>query len=331
LTRSSGYLVLGSNSFSGASFVSHLLAQGADVTGVSRSAEPHPAFLPYRWADHRNFRFRRLDLNNDLDAIVDLVHKERFHCVVNFAAQGMVAESWQNPDHWFSTNVLATVRLHERLRKFDFLEKYIHFTTPEVYGNASGLLREDAPFDPSTPYAVSRAAADMSLRSYFRAYGFPVLFTRAANVYGPGQQLYRIIPRTLMYIRMGKKLQLHGGGTSERSFIHIDDVSDAVCRISREGRLGETYHISTDRVITIRALVEMICDRLKVRFEDHVEVVGERLGKDAAYRLDSSKIRSELAWQERITLEAGIEQTIAWVDRFFDELKVLPLDYIHKP
>jgi dTDP-glucose 4,6-dehydratase len=324
-------LVIGSNSFSGAQYVKFLLEKGIDVVGVSRSAEPHRAFLPYRWGNHANFRFHQFDLNHDLDGLAALIQQERFATIVNFAAQGMVAESWQNPDHWFSTNVLSAVRLHERLRKFDFLEKYVHITTPEVYGNATGVLKEDAPFDPSTPYAVSRAAGDMSLRSYFRAYKFPVLFTRAANVYGPGQQLYRIIPRTLMYIRMGRKLQLHGGGTSERSFIHIDDVSDAIERISGDGKLGETYHISTDRVITIRALVEMICKRMGVAFEDHVEIVGERLGKDAAYRLDSSKLRSELGWQDRISLEDGIGETTAWIDRFFDELKNLPQNYIHKP
>lgn len=324
-------LVIGSNSFSGAQYVKYLLEKGGEVVGISRSPEPHRAFLPYRWKDRPGFTFQHLDLNHELDAIETLIRRERFPVVANFAAQSMVAESWQNPDHWFMTNVVSTVGLHERLRKMDFLEKYVHITTPEVYGNATGLLSEDAPFDPSTPYAVSRAAGDMSLKSYFRAYRFPVLFTRAANVYGPGQQLYRIIPRTLLYIKLGRKLQLHGGGTSERSFIHIDDVSDAVLRITERGKLGETYHISTDRVITIRALVEMICAHMGVRFEDHVEIVGERLGKDAAYRLDSAKLRRELGWQDKVSLEQGIEETLAWVNRFFDEIKTLPLDYIHKP
>lgn len=324
-------LVIGSNSFSGAQYVKYLLEKGGEVVGISRSPELHPAFLPYRWKDHSGFKFQQLDLNRDLDAIETLIRRERFPVVANFAAQSMVAESWQNPDHWFMTNVVSTVRLHERLRRVDFLDKYVHITTPEVYGNATGLLTEDAPFDPSTPYAVSRAAGDMSLKSYFRAYQFPVLFTRAANVYGPGQQLYRIIPRTLLYIKLGRKLQLHGGGTSERSFIHIDDVSDAVLRITERGKLGATYHISTDRVITIRALVEMICAHMGVKFEDHVEIVGERLGKDAAYRLDSAKLRRELGWQDKVSLEQGIEETLAWVNRFFEELKSLPLDYIHKP
>jgi dTDP-glucose 4,6-dehydratase len=243
----------------------------------------------------------------------------------------MVAESWQNPDHWFMTNVVSTIRLHERLRQLDFLEKYVHVTTPEVYGSTEGFVREDAPFNPSTPYAVSRAAADMSLRTYFSAYGFPVVFTRAANVYGPGQQLYRIIPRTIMFIRLGRRLQLHGGGVSQRSFIAIEDVADATERAARLGRPGETYHIATDRMITIRALVEMICERLGVRFEDHVEVAGERPGKDLAYRLDSGKIRHELGWTDKVALEDGLDRTIEWVDRFFDVLRRQPLEYIHRP
>lgn len=326
------YLVLGSNSFSGASFAEFLLAQGETVLGVSRSAEPHAAFLPYRWSGRDvGFRFFKLDLNQDLEEIVDLTRKERPPYIVNFAAQSMVAESWQNPDHWFMTNVVSTIRLHEQLRRFDFLKKYVHVTTPEVYGSTGGLVDESAPFNPSTPYAVSRAAADMSLRTFFAAYHFPVSFTRAANVFGPGQQLYRIIPRTIMYIRLGRKLQLHGGGTSERSFIDIRDVADATWRVARHGLPGETYHISTDRRVTIRQLVEMICKRLGVKFEDSVEVVGERLGKDEAYRLDSAKIRRALGWADHISLEQGIEDTIAWVDRYFDELRLQPLHYEHKP
>jgi dTDP-glucose 4,6-dehydratase len=325
------FLVLGSNSFSGASFVAHLLQQGAPVIGVSRSPEPSSAFLPYRWNDQaREFRFFQYDLNHDLDALMNLIVRERTGYIVNFAAQSMVAESWKNPDHWFMTNAVSTVRLHDRLRQLDFLDKYVHVTTPEVYGSTSGFIKEDAPFNPSTPYAVSRAAGDMSLRTFVAAYKFPAVFTRAANVFGPGQQLYRIIPRTVYFIRIGRKLQLHGGGHSERSFIHMRDVSDATLRVARSGKPGETFHISTDRIVSVRELVEMICARMRVRFEDCVEVVGERLGKDAAYRLDSGKIRGELGWKDAVSLEEGLDETIAWVDRWLDELKRAPQDYVHK-
>ena len=323
-------LVLGSNSFSGASFVAYLLAKSVDVVGVSRSAEPIPAMLPYKWHDFSRFRFHKLDLNHDLDAIMEVIHDFQPQYVVNFAAQGMVAESWRHPEDWFQTNVVANVRLHDRLRRSAFLERYVHVTTPEVYGSCEGSVREDAPYKPSTPYAVSRAACDMSLIGFFKAYDFPVVFTRAANVYGPGQQLYRILPRTILFIRLGRKLPLHGGGTSRRSFIHIRDVADGTWRVAQRGSPGEVYHLSTSQLISIRDLVERICCRLGVSFADHVEIVGERLGKDAAYILDSSKARETLGWKDAVDLDAGIDETIAWVDQNLDELRNQPYEYVHK-
>jgi dTDP-glucose 4,6-dehydratase len=325
------FLVIGSNSFSGASLAAYALAQGAEVIGTSRSPQPIKAFLPYRWHDHKAFTFHQLDLNRDLPAIVDLVASARPEYVVNFAAQSMVAESWQNPEHWFRTNVVGTVNLHEALRKFAFIRKYVHVSTPEVYGSCSGLVTEDQPLNPSTPYAVSRAAADMSLRTFHNAYEFPVVWTRAANVYGAGQQLYRIIPRTVLFVRLGRRLQLHGGGVSRRSFIHIRDVSDATLRIAQEGKPGEVYHISTDRVVSILELVEMICARMGAAFDQHVEVAGERLGKDAAYLLDSGKLRRELGWADRVTLEQGLEETISWVDDNLAVLQGQDFNYVHKP
>lgn len=324
-------LVIGSNSFSGASFVDFALQQGAKVIGTSRSEEPIAAMLPYKWRDHGNFAFHELDLNKDLDGIKAILHSVKPKHVVNFAAQSMVGESWKTPEDWFMTNVVSTVKLHDALRKCDFLERYVHVSTPEVYGSCSGFVDENFPFNPSTPYAVSRAAADMSLRTFRAAYDFPVVTTRAANVYGPGQQLYRIIPRTILFILLGRKLQLHGGGVSTRSFIHMSDVSDATWRIMLKGNNGATYHISTSEVVSIKELVERICRKLHVNFDDHVEVVGERMGKDSAYHLDSTKLRTELGWSDNVTLDAGLDECIAWVRKNFEALKASSYDYSHKP
>jgi dTDP-glucose 4,6-dehydratase len=326
------FLVLGSNSFSGATFVGHLAARGHEVLAASRSPEPHEAFLPYRWAPGgAPIPFHQIDLNQDLDALATLIRRERPRYVVNFAAQSMVAESWANPGHWMNTNVTATINLHDLLRTFDFLDRYVHVSTPEVYGSTEGWVREDAPFNPSTPYAVSRAAADMSLRTFVSQYGFPVVTTRAANVYGPGQQLYRIIPRTILSALSGQRLHLHGGGVSVRSFIHMDDVSDATLRIALNGQAGESYHISTDRMASIRELVGLVLDQLGVDFAGAVDVAPERPGKDAAYRLDSSKLRDTLGWTDQVSLEQGVSETIAWVRRYFDVLMATPWDYSHKP
>jgi len=326
------YLILGSNSFSGATFADHLAAGGHDVIATSRSDEPHDALLPYKWQKRPGrVRFRRIDLNNDLDALKSLLAAERPTHVVNFAAQSMVGESWLHPDHWMMTNVVSAVRLHDLLRNYDGLERYVHVTTPEVYGSTEGWIREDAPFNPSTPYAVSRAAADMSLRTYFANYQFPVVFTRAANVYGPGQQLYRIVPRTIVAAMTGQKLRLDGGGKSVRVFIHMSDVSDATLRIARKGTLGDTYHISSYELVSIRTLVEIILKRLNKSFEDCVEIGPERPGKDTAYTLDSFKLRTELGWRDTFSLERGIDDVVAWAERFRADLPKLPIKYQHKP
>ena len=326
------FLILGSNSFSGATFSDYLATEGHEVIATSRSDEPHDAFLPYKWGKKEgSVVFHRIDLNNDLDALKQLLEKERPSHVVNFAAQSMVGESWKNPDHWMMTNVVSAVRLHELLRNYDGLERYVHVTTPEVYGSTDGWVGEDTQFNPSTPYAVSRAAADMSLRTYFTQYGFPVVSTRAANVFGPGQQLYRIVPRTILFGMTGQTLQLHGGGASVRSFIDMRDVSDATYRIATNGKIGETYHISTDRLVSIRDLVAMIFDKLGCDFEKQVEVVGERAGKDSAYKLASAKVRTELGWDSKVSLEQGIDETVEWAKRFENTLIATDPNYVHKP
>ena len=323
-------VVIGSNSFSGAHFIDYVLKEGLEAIGISRSPEPNPVFLPYKKRQNPAFRFYQLDLNQDLKQIMKIIYEFQPAYVVNFAAQGMVAESWQYPEHWFQTNVVANVKLHDQLRRCDFLKKYVHISTPEVYGSCEGLVRENTNYNPSTPYAVSRAAADMSLKTFFDAHDFPVVFTRAANVYGPGQQLYRIIPRTILYFLIVKTLQLHGGGHSIRSFIHIRDVADGTLRTAQMGSPGEIYHLSTTRNISIRSLVQMIAEQMKLSFEDNVEDVGERMGKDAAYLLDSTKARETLGWKDQISLEQGIEETIAWVRDNLEELQKQPFEYIHK-
>jgi dTDP-glucose 4,6-dehydratase len=327
--------VIGSNSFTGDTFVDYLLSLGCEVMGCSRSAEPAPAFLPYKWSRPApapgRFHFAQLDLNHDTDRIAQAIGDFQPGFVVNFAAQSMVAESWLYPDQWYTTNVVANVRLHEKLRHFPFLKKYVHISTPEVYGNCSGNVTENAPFNPSTPYASSRAACDLHLMTFFKNYGFPVVFTRAANVYGPGQQLYRIVPRTVFFIKTGRVLQLHGGGRSVRSFIHARDVADATWRAARQSPPGEAWHFSTGLSLSIRDLVERICRRLGADFSRVAQIVGDRPGKDAAYLLDSTRARTLLGWQDRVTLDQGLDETIAWVENNLAELRRQPCDYLHKP
>ncbi|MDZ4726941.1 MAG: GDP-mannose 4,6-dehydratase [Leptospira sp.] len=323
-------IVIGSNSFSGASFVDFCAESGFDVIAISRSEEYPNVFLPYKLNKRKNVTFVKADLNTDIDLIVKTIKDNKASLIVNFAAQGMVAESWQNPIHWFRTNTLSHIKLHDQLRNFDFIEKYVHISTPEVYGNCEGIVDETYPYNPSTPYATSKAACDMSLKTFYKNYSFPVCWTRAANVYGACQALYRIIPKTILSVKLGKKLPLHGGGHSIRAFIHIRDVCDATLKILCNSEPGEIYHLSTSRFISIRDLVRMITDSLGVVYEDAVEIVSDRPGKDSAYTLSSEKLRKTLLWEDKISLENGINETVRWISDNLDELKFLPDYYIHK-
>jgi dTDP-glucose 4,6-dehydratase len=324
--------VLGSNSFAGASLIKRLLDDGADVIGFNRSPEGSaPVFLQYRWAAAPGcYRFIKADINHDLDSVIETLREFGPSIVADFAGQGMVAESWQNPDQWYTTNIVAKVRLHDALRKLEGLERYIRVSTPEVYGSNETLLKETWSFNPSTPYAVSHAAIDMSLRAFHQRYGFPVVFTRFANFYGPGQQLYRIIPRTIIYALLNRKLQLHGGGKAVRAFIYGSDVADGIVRCMTNGEPGEIYHFSPEDFHTIRDVVTSIINHLNMDFDSLVEVAPDRPSKDQAYLMDSSRARTELGWVPNVDLQRGIAKTAEWIAANLAEIKTLPLDYIHK-
>ena len=332
------FLVIGSNSFSGSNFVSFLLKQGFDVVGVSRSEEPHECFLPYKWENSQkniksngNFLFKKINLNENIEELIKIIDEKNINYVINFAAQGMVAESWLNPTHWYQTNLLSQVKFHDQLRKRKFLKKYLHVTTPEVYGSTdNGWIKENFTFSPSTPYAVSRAACDLHLKSFFEAYDFPVVFTRAANVYGPGQQLYRIIPRTILSCLSGKPLELHGGGKSVRSFIHIKDVVEGTYKLLIDGDPGSSWHLSTNKAISIYDLVREICDITNANFDKVVKIKDERLGKDHSYLLDSKKMRKTFDWDDKISLNSGIKDTINWVQNNFSYFSTISWNYLHK-
>ena len=325
-------LVIGGNSFSGAHFAAEMVHRGHDVLSISRSKRVEQIFLPERWAYKKKFTvpFQRIDLNSETESLADLLSDFRPELVVNFAAQGMVAESWERPLDWYRTNVLAQIRLHDLLRRCGSLVRYIHITTPEVYGTTKGWVSEGTAFNPSTPYAASRAACDLHLFTYFNGHNFPVLFTRAANVFGPGQQLYRIIPRTMIAALTGRKLDLHGGGTSKRSFINIQDVIEATYKIATDGRIGECYHISTNEVKSISDVVGEIATMFNLRLEDLCNISEERLGKDHSYMLDSGKIRSTLGWSEEISFKQGLVDVKNWVEDNLHEIMRMPLHYKHK-
>jgi len=325
-------LVIGSNSFSGASFISFCLNLGKKVVGVSRSEVPIDAlFAPKLYAAKyiSNFKFYQIDLNKDLNKLNEILKQEKPEYVVNFAAQSMVGQSWAYPSHWYQTNLVSLSLLTKLLMNSDWLSKYVHVTTPEVYGSTQKWIEESWLFDPSTPYALSRAAGDQHLRLLHKETAFPVVFTRAANIYGETQQLYRLLPRAVISALLGRKMELHGGGLSTRSFIHAEDVASATSLLLEKGVIGESYHISTTQSFQIKEIIEKIGVMFDIELSELATIVPDRVGKDEAYLLDSSKLRS-LNWMPNISLEEGLHRVVDWASSQIKILENTPMEYIHK-
>jgi len=324
-------LVIGSNSFSGSDFVDFLLEKGCyEVKGISRSPEKSELFLPYKKRKSKNFSFAQIDLNHDLVQLEKLLDAFIPDYIVNFAAQSEVAPSWDHPDQWFLTNAVAITRLANLLKNKKYLKKYVHISSPEVYGTCEGNLFENAPMNPTTPYAASKAAGDFSLFTFYKNFDFPLVMIRATNVYGAHQQLFKIIPRSILYIKNNRTIELHGGGEAIKSYIQIRDVSRGEWHAMEEGKPGEIYHLSPDQGIQVKEVVRMICNQMNVPFESATKTVAERLGQDKAYTIDSSKARKQFGWKPQISLTEGIDNTCRWVNENYLEILKFPSHYVHK-
>lgn len=325
-------LIIGSNSFSGSNFINFLLTKKFTVFGVSRRREINQENLIYKNNKYiKNFKFYKIDLNlkKDINKLVKIIKKQKIKYIANFAAQGMVAESWVNPEDWYLTNVTSNSILIKKLLNLK-IKKYLNFSTPEVYGHTSSLKKESNIFMPTTPYAISRSAQDFNLMAYYKTYNFPVVFTRAANIYGPHQQSYRIIPKIIISVLTSKKIPIHGKGNTIRSFIYMPDVSRVLYKILLDKKnVGETFHISSKKFISILNLTKLINKLMNVKSKN-IYHVKERNGKDLKYILNSNKIRKRYSWTEKTNLEEGIKNTINWVKKNFNYLKKNSLNYSHR-
>ncbi len=326
------FLIIGSNSFSGSNIINLLLSKNHQVVGISRSNEIEKEFLNYKKNKNiKKFKFYKIDINKHSQRIKlnDIISKFKPNVIINYLAQGMVEQSWINPEDWYQTNIVSQTIFYKNIQKFKFINKIIHVTTPEVYGSNYQKIKENTKFNPSTPYAISRAAMDLHLLSLYKNFRTPIILTRTSNIYGPGQQLYRIIPKAFMCSKKKIKLNLHGGGNSIRSFIFMDDVSEATYIISKKGKIGETYHISNNEFISIKKLVLVISKMQNISFEKLCNKEADRIGKDKVYKLNFDKLK-KLNWKPKVKLNKGLLTTKKWIDNNFNILMKKELHYKHK-
>jgi dTDP-glucose 4,6-dehydratase len=257
-----------------------------------------------------NYRFVRGDIADAelLDDLMDL----GIDAVVHFAAETHVDRSISDATDFIRTNVLGTHTLVEAARRKG-VSRFLHVSTDEVYGSLEPgeWADEDASLKPNSPYAASKAASDLLIRSYWRTHRFPAMITRCSNNYGPNQFPEKLIPLTVTNALEGRKLPVYGDGLSERDWIFVVDHCRALDKVLHAGQPGEIYNIASGRPVSnLEVLSRML--RILGQSEDLMEFVADRPGHDRRYALDTTKICAELAWSPRLSLDEGLSQTINW-------------------
>ncbi|OGO90148.1 MAG: dTDP-glucose 4,6-dehydratase [Coxiella sp. RIFCSPHIGHO2_12_FULL_42_15] len=323
------YAILGGGGSFGIHTAMYLLdhAKPKKVLGIGRNllrSEPFSLNIEKR----DGYEYHARHITYELDLLLELLDKEKPEVIINYAAQGEGAVSWKNSWRYFETNSMALARLTEELMKRDWLERFIQIGTSEMYGSATYPCTEEESIKPSSPYAASKVAFDMHLMSIHRFLKFPMNVIRPSNAYCSGQLLHRVIPKSLLLGRLGKKLPLHGGGRAEKSYIHARDLARAIHLVAEKAPYGTIYNAGPKEPTSIRRVVELCADALKMPFEQLCEVTGDRLGQDARYWLDSSAIKRDVGWEPQMTWEQGLKEMVEWTDKYLDQLKLLSTDYV---
>jgi dTDP-glucose 4,6-dehydratase len=323
------YLVLGGGGSFGIHTSFYLLdhAEPSKVIGVGRNplrSKPFSLGIETR----ENYEYHARHVTYELDLLLEILDSEKPEVIINFAAQGEGAVSWKNSWRFFETNSMALARLCEELMKRDWLERFIHIGTSEMYGSVDHPTREDEPIKPSSPYAASKVAFDLYLMSIHKHLGFPMNIIRPSNAYCPGQLLHRVIPKAVWCGLTGNILPLQGGGRAEKSYIHARDLARAVHMVSEKAPLGRIYNAGPKDPTSIREVVERTAKALNISFEKLCEVTDDRLGQDSRYWLDSSLIKSEVGWEPNIEWEEGLDEMVSWGRRYLEDIRHLPTNYV---
>lgn len=316
-------LVTGGAGFVGSEYVRSMLGgayegyENAEITVLDKLT--YAGSLTNIPVDDPRLTFVRGDIV-DRELLLDLLPGH--DAVVHFAAESHVDRSLLDASPFTTTNVLGTQTLLDCCLRTG-ISRVVQVSTDEVYGTiAHGSWTEDHPLLPNSPYAASKAAADLLARSYHRSHGLPVVITRCSNNYGPYQHVEKMIPRFVTNLLSGRPVPLYGDGRNVREWLHVADHCRGVQLALGKGRDGEVYHLGSGTELTNRDLTAELL-RLCGADWDAVRPVADRKGHDLRYSLDDSKARRELGYAPQVPFESGLAEVVAWYrtnsDRWADE------------
>jgi dTDP-glucose 4,6-dehydratase len=306
-------LVTGGAGFIGSNFVRFMLREHPEYRVVNLDMLTYAGNLENLegFDQHPSYRFVKGDVV-DGDLVRSVMDKQKVDAVVNFAAESHVDRSILGASEFVRTNVVGVNVMLEALKERPTV-RFVQVSTDEVYGSLgeTGSFSEVSPVRPSSPYAASKAAADVLVQSYHRTFGLEVIISRCSNNYGPYQFPEKLIPLMIANAIEGKPLPVYGDGLNVRDWIHVEDHCEALDLILHRGKSGEVYNIGGSGERTNLDVVRGILKHLG-KPESSVTFVKDRPGHDRRYAIDATKLKRELDWQPRHTFEDGLAETIEW-------------------
>ena len=273
----------------------------------------------------KNYKFYKQDINNQ-NFVKKILEKYNPSLIFNVAAETHVDRSIDSPKQFIDSNIYGVFNLLEAIKKYKKKIKLIHVSTDEVYGDIkrNKKSKETDSYNPSSPYAASKASGDLLIKSYIRTYKIPAIITNCCNNYGPNQYPEKLIPTIIYKIINKKPIPIYGNGKNIREWIHVEDHCNALIKISKKGVLGENYNIGSSIELNNVDITKKIISSFKeidINLANKAKFifVKDRPGHDQRYSLNSSKIKNNLKWSCKYNFDEGIKKTIVWYINKFNK------------
>ena len=310
-------IVTGGLGFIGSNLIDLLLKKNYFVINIDKATYSSNYYNVKEFKNSKNYKFIKLDIKNK--KFKNILFKFKPRGIFNLAAETHVDRSIDNPDSFIQSNIVGVYNLLENFKSYSKRNKskLIHISTDEVYGDIlTGRSHERFPYQPSSPYAASKAASDHLVSSYVRTYKIPAIVTNCSNNYGPKQHPEKLIPKIIYNILNNKPLPIYGNGTNSREWIYVKDHCEALIKVFLKGKIGEFYNIGSNKNMNnlqvTRELLKNSKKLIKLGKNVKINFVKDRPGHDIRYALNSDKIKKKLSWRPKTSFSNGIKLTLNW-------------------
>ncbi|MGL3827823.1 dTDP-glucose 4,6-dehydratase [Candidatus Pelagibacter communis] len=313
-------IVTGGLGFIGSNLIELLLNKNYSVLNIDKVTYSSNFYNVKEFENSRRYKFIKLDIKDK--KLNKIINNYKPSGIFNLAAETHVDRSIDNPESFIQSNIVGVYNLLECFKNFTKKNKsrLVHISTDEVYGDIlSGRTSEDYPYQPSSPYAASKAASDHLVSSYVRTYNIPAIVTNCSNNYGPKQHPEKLIPKLIYNILNNKPLPIYGKGTNSREWIYVKDHCEALLKVFLRGKIGEFYNIGSNKNLNNLEVCSQLLNVSKkiVKLGNNVKInfVKDRPGHDIRYALNSNKIINNIKWKPKVNFTNGIKLTFNWYNK----------------